>query len=59
MQYIVIYVNIYIQGGGDWLKKMFSLRLPTELREKLEKVAKEEDRSIANVIIKILKEYFK
>ena len=50
---------IYIQGGGDWLKKMFSLRLPVELREKLEKVAKEEDRSIANVIIRILKEYFK
>ena len=41
------------------MKKVFSLRLPAELREKLEKVAKEEDRSIANVIIKILKEYFK
>ncbi|NLK23083.1 MAG: Arc family DNA-binding protein [Clostridiales bacterium] len=41
------------------MKKMFSLRLPIELREKLEKVAKEEDRSITNVIIRILKEYFK
>ena len=41
------------------MRKMFSLRLPTELREKLEKEAKEEDRSIANVIIRILKEYFK
>ena len=41
------------------MKKVFSLRLPTEIREKLEKVAKEEDRSIANVIIRILKEYLK
>ena len=36
--------------------KMFSLRLPSDLREKLEALAEKEGRSLSNLIIKILKE---
>lgn len=38
------------------LSKVFSLRLPSDLREKLEGLAKKEGRSLSNLIIKILKE---
>lgn len=36
--------------------KVFSFRLPNELRQKLEKRAKKEGRSLANLIILLLKE---
>jgi|GEM_PF-4905932 len=35
----------------------FAVRLPAELRQKLERRAKEESRSLSNLIVKILQEW--
>ena len=35
---------------------MFSFRLPDDLRRKLEEHAEEEDRTLSNLIVRILKE---
>lgn len=41
------------------MNKNYTFRCPNELREKLEEKADKEGRSIANVVIYILREYFK
>lgn len=35
----------------------FSFRMPDELRAELEKLSKEDGRSLSNLIIKVLREY--
>ena len=35
----------------------FAVRLPSDLRQKLEEKAKEESRSLSNLIVKILQEW--
>lgn len=35
----------------------FSFRIPDELRAELEKLSKEDGRSLSNLIIKVLREY--
>ena len=39
------------------LSSSFTFRIPTELREKLEREAKEDGRSLSNLIIKVLSDY--
>lgn len=39
--------------------KQFTFRMPNDLREKLEQIAIKEDRSLSNLIIKVLKDYVK
>ena len=39
--------------------KQFTFRMPNGLREKLEQIAIKEDRTLSNLIIKILKDYVK
>ena len=39
--------------------KQFTFRMPIDLREKLEQIAIKEDRTLSNLIIKILKDYVK
>ena len=41
------------------MNKMYSLRFPNELKEKLSKIAEEDGRTISNLIIKILNDYVK
>ena len=39
--------------------KQFTFRMPNDLREKLEQIANKADRTLSNLIIKILKDYVK
>ena len=39
--------------------KQFTFRMPNDLREKLEQIAIKVDRSLSNLIIKVLKDYVK
>ena len=39
--------------------KQFTFRMPNDLREKLDQIAIKEDRSLSNLIIKVLKDYVK
>lgn len=37
----------------------YTLRIPLDLRKKLEVIAKEDDRTLSNLILKILNDYIK
>lgn len=39
--------------------KQFTFRMPNDLRENLEQIAIKEERSLSNLIIKVLKDYVK
>ena len=39
------------------MNKMYSLRFPEELKEKLQKLAKNDGRTLSNLIVKILSDY--
>ena len=39
------------------MNKMYSLRFPEELKEKLQKLAKDDGRTLSNLIVKILSDY--
>lgn len=41
------------------MNKNYTFRCPNELREKLEEMSEKEGRSIANLVIYILREYLK
>ena len=41
------------------MNKMYSLRFPEELKNKLQKIADEDGRTLSNLIIKILNDYVK
>lgn len=41
------------------MNKNFTFRCPNDIREKLEEISEKEGRSLANVVIFILREYIK
>lgn len=41
------------------MNKMYSLRFPEELKNKLQKIADEDGRTLSNLIVKILNDYVK
>ena len=43
--------------GNTSKSRMFGFRCPNDIREKLEKIAEEEGRTLSNLIVKILKDY--
>ena len=47
------------QKEGEGNTPMFSFRLDADLREKLEKIAKRDDRSVAYLIRKAIEEFVK
>lgn len=53
---------VSLQAGGDSValsddKTRVLIAMPKEMKAELEKIAKQEDRSLTNLIVRILKDY--
>ena len=53
---------VSLQAGGDSValsddKTRVLIAMPKEMKAELEKIAKKEDRSLTNLIVRILKDY--